>query len=82
MGGAKQVIQGMSSGEGGGTASEGNESKGKEPRTREETEMRERLIERPGGEEAARVKTEAITRRTVFLFFCLLCSIHKRGRRC
>lgn len=32
--------------------------------------------------EAARVKTEAITRRTAFLFFCLLCSIHKRGRRC
>lgn len=40
----------MSSGEGEGIASEGNESKGKEPRTREETEMRARLIERPGGE--------------------------------
>lgn len=46
-GGPQQVIQGMSSGEGEGIASEGNESKGKELRTREETEMRERLIEGP-----------------------------------
>lgn len=46
----KQVIQGMSSGEGEGTASDGNKSNCKEFWTIEGSEMRERLIERAGGE--------------------------------
>lgn len=74
MGGPKQVIQGMSSGEGKGIASEGNESKGKEPRTREETEMRERLIERPGGEGKRQPESKPKQLPVVPCFYSFACS--------
>lgn len=73
MGGAKQVIQGMSSGEGEGIASEGNEAKGKEPRTREETEMRERLIERPGGEGKKQPESKPKQLPVVLCFYSFAC---------
>lgn len=72
MGGPKQVIQGMSSGEGEGIASEGNESKGKERRTREETEMSERLIERPGGKRQPESKPKQLP--VVPCFYSFACS--------